>query len=271
MESYTYSDGDILIIVESTSFKLHKNILRLASVVFRDMLGCGVPSRGDDIPKLEIEQENARDFKNLLSFIYPEKFISINWNNIEGLLRISDKFMVESAIVACGKFLDDNYRRNPMSTFTLADTFNFNRLYKDSSKLILNNYQKFKRQPAFKKISEKSKASLNERYVNFFLGLNSIVKDKVITDFTHVCKNPGHDKILKIEWKKRVKGLTIPLPSPSTVYKKLFVQMMGNHNRKCNDHFTNSYLPRKINDLLGGDFEPLFVGDDRNYIYIEKY
>uniref|UniRef100_U9UVB0 Uncharacterized protein n=1 Tax=Rhizophagus irregularis (strain DAOM 181602 / DAOM 197198 / MUCL 43194) TaxID=747089 RepID=U9UVB0_RHIID len=170
------------------------------------------------------------------------------FNNVERLLRISDKFVIESLIIACKKFLEDNYRRNPMLPFLLADTYNFKSLYKESSKLILNNYQNFIHEPLFKRFSEKTRSSLNERYIKFFFGFCSIVngKNKILSDYVHKCSNSRHHDVLEDELKNP--------PLPSKIYKKIFLQINvnGEYNRKCNDHFTNTYLP--------GDFEALGDG-----------
>ncbi|GBC04721.1 hypothetical protein RclHR1_05820013 [Rhizophagus clarus] len=274
MPTHTYSDGDILVIVENISFKIHKKILSLASDVFKDMISHNIYSCEEKIPRLEIEQENAQEFNNLLSFIYPQKHVTITWNNVESLLRISDKFMVESATTACEKFLENNFRRDPMLSFFLADTYNFKSLYKESSKLILNSYQKFISEPSFERLSERARSSLNERYIKFFFGLSSIVNSTILDDYIHRCNNASHHDVLNDEWKKRVKDLTLFPPSPSTIYKKIFFQINGNYNRKCNDRFTNKYLPEKIGDLLG-DFEALddtisAIHNQKYYIFIEK-
>lgn len=175
----------------------------------------------EEIPILVIEQENARDFNDLLSFIYPHIYAPNTWNNVERLLRISDKFVIESLIIACKKFLEDNYRRNPMLTFLLADTYNFKSLYKESSKLILNNYQNFIHEPLFKRFSEKTRSSLNERYIKFFFGFCSIVngKNKILSDYVHKCSNSRHHDVLEDELKNP--------PLPSKIYKKIFLQMVN--------------------------------------------
>lgn len=274
MSTHIYPDGDILIIVDNVSFKVHKSILSLASVVFKDMID-HASSCEEEIPILVIEQENAQDFNDLLSFIYPQTYVSITQNNIERLLRISDKFIVESLIIACKKFLENNLRRDPMLPFLLADTYNFKSLYKESSKLILNNYQKFIHEPLFKRFSEKARSSLNERYIKFFFGLCSISNGTILKDYIHKCSNSKHHNVLEVELKNRViKNLP---PSPSTIYKKIFFQIDGDYNRKCNNHFTNTYIPAKVGDLLG-DFEALGDGavgtvgviHDQKYIFIEK-
>lgn len=177
--------------------------------------------------------------------------------------------MIESLIIACKKFLEDNYRRNPMLPFLLADTYNFKSLYKESSKLILNNYQNFIHEPLFKRFSEKTRSSLNERYIKFFFGFCSIVngKNKILSDYVHKCSNSRHHDVLEDELKNP--------PLPSKIYKKIFLQINvnGEYNRKCNDHFTNTYLP--------GDFEALGDGavgavgtvgviHDQKYIFIEN-
>ncbi|RGB39148.1 BTB/POZ domain-containing protein [Rhizophagus diaphanus] len=159
MSTHTYPNRDILIVVENVSFKVHKIILSLASAVFKDMIDHACE---EEIPILVIEHENAQDFNDLLSFIYPHIYAPNTWNNVERLLGISDKFVIESLIIACKKFLEDNYR-SPMLTFLLADTYNFKSLYKESSKLILSNYQDFIHEPLFKRFSEKARSSLNER------------------------------------------------------------------------------------------------------------
>ncbi|CAB5360001.1 unnamed protein product [Rhizophagus irregularis] len=102
--------------------------------------------------------------------------------------------------------------------------------------------------------------------LNSFFGFCSIVngKNKILSDYVHKCSNSRHHDVLEDELKNP--------PLPSKIYKKIFLQINVN-GRKCNDHFTNTYLP--------GDFEALGDGavgavgtvgviHDQKYIFIEN-
>src|SRR5581483_2740523 len=86
-----YDDGDIILIVQDTTFCLHRNYLSMASKVFRDMFACATSST-NDLPRISITDTSSSAFENLLSFIYPQKFVMIMWDNIEEFCQIGDKY-----------------------------------------------------------------------------------------------------------------------------------------------------------------------------------
>ncbi|CAG8811857.1 24462_t:CDS:2 [Dentiscutata erythropus] len=107
-----YDDGDILIVVQDTTFRIHRNLIVLASKIHR------------------------YQFSKI--FLYPHKFIAISWANISNFLQLADKYEINSVIEASKLFLETNFREQPSLAFVLADRFRFPYVYKESSKLVFD-------------------------------------------------------------------------------------------------------------------------------------
>lgn len=100
-ESYQFTakDADIILRTpESNLFRVHKNILSIASSVFRDMLA--VPQspseEGEFGPPIVDVQDSAKDLEVLLRMIYPVAFPPItDLDTLSNAFVILDKYHTE--------------------------------------------------------------------------------------------------------------------------------------------------------------------------------
>lgn len=99
---FTANDADIILRTpESELFRVHKNILSIASSVFRDMLAVPQPpsestQEGDYEPPTVDVQDSAEDLEVLLRMIYPVAFPPFNdLNALSSAFVILDKYNTE--------------------------------------------------------------------------------------------------------------------------------------------------------------------------------
>jgi hypothetical protein len=63
----------------------------------------------------------------------------ISWRNVEGLLHLAHKLVVEPLIEQCLTFLLTHAAGNPVKAMSLAEQFNEENLYQESSRFVLDN------------------------------------------------------------------------------------------------------------------------------------
>ncbi|CAG8649110.1 4490_t:CDS:2, partial [Racocetra fulgida] len=155
-EIHFYKDGDIELLVEKIVFRVHKNILTLSSQFFNGMYQSATPSiedltaisnTGVSIPRVELRGDAAPDVEKLLSFLYPNTYFEISWRDVANLLRLADKYIVETLTTACVAFLKRSYQEEPLQALKLAETYQIASVYKESSKLVLDDFEKFFYEP----------------------------------------------------------------------------------------------------------------------------
>ncbi|CAG8636880.1 10882_t:CDS:1 [Funneliformis mosseae] len=275
-----YSDGDILFIVESTIFRIHKNIIGLASKMFYDMFTCAVPNSPSDeenIPEIVLEGEQSKTFEDLLSYIYPNTYIMIDWNNVGEFLRFSEKYIIDSVLTSAKMFLEREFRRNPLYSLLLADIYNFRSLYKESSKLVLDKFPEYKRKGTFSQLSSYTRDSLTNKYNSYTNSLTKLANIEFTSGYLHCdeCNKPtDHDLRINqefIERSRQVQVLPLPLPpTPPSITRRILFNSLG--YRTCDNQFMTFQLPRKFKKHFGV-FEPLeckkHKKDPDFYPYIE--
>src|SRR2546421_1960528 len=91
-----YEDGDILVTVQQTVFRIHRNFLAMASKVFEDMFACSTSSdvSNDNISCITLTDTSSTVFENLLTFLYPKNYVRVSWNNVVPFLEIGDKYEI---------------------------------------------------------------------------------------------------------------------------------------------------------------------------------
>ncbi|CAG8511665.1 1488_t:CDS:1 [Cetraspora pellucida] len=274
-----YSDGDIILIVDKTIFLLHKTIIGLASKVFQDMFSCA-STFTSEIPEITLEDVSPIIFEELISYIYPDTYISINWNNVSEFLRIADKYIMESILMAAKAFLEREFRKNPLPALRMAERYEFKELYKESSKLILEKFPDYKRSQTFNQLSVETRNALISKYDEYTNALSKLSKIDFTSGFLHCneCKSPSeHDKKINEKFDRRVRQLQIlPLPVPPTqpsITRKILFEAFGNN--MCDKQFMDFQLPRKFKKHFGC-FEPLDCKkhkkdkkDQKYYLFIE--
>lgn len=64
---------------------------------------------------------------------------TITWNNVEGLMNISHKLCVASLQQQCLKFLLTHAAGKPIKAMRIAELFEEEELYRESSRFVLDN------------------------------------------------------------------------------------------------------------------------------------
>ncbi|RIA84431.1 BTB/POZ domain-containing protein [Glomus cerebriforme] len=186
-KSHYYPDGDIIIIVNSTIFKVHKIILKLTSTVFNDMFTDIKPDNDQNIPKITLENESDSAFEDLLSFIYPTNYFVIDWTNIIEIFRISDKFMINFCFDAAENFLENNFSKDPVLALYLSEKYELKELFKKASKLVLDNFYIHRESPDFIKLNIKTRLALIEKHHDYltvlYVNKNIYIEGKTYQEF----------------------------------------------------------------------------------------
>ncbi|KAJ7175369.1 hypothetical protein C8R46DRAFT_1078643 [Mycena filopes] len=95
---YWFDDGNIILQVESTQFRVAKSVLARHSSVFRDMFTITLPADEPTIegcPVVVLSGDTARDWEFLLRVIYPKGFLEEEVPSlaaVAGILRLSIKY-----------------------------------------------------------------------------------------------------------------------------------------------------------------------------------
>lgn len=63
----------------------------------------------------------------------------ISWKNVDGLLNLAHKLVVEPLIEQCLTFLLTHAAGNPVKAMLLAETFTEENLYQEASRFVLDN------------------------------------------------------------------------------------------------------------------------------------
>jgi hypothetical protein len=126
--SYASSDADLVLASsDGRLFKVHSPILRLSSVVFRDMFS--LPRNGDPADEPIPLSERAIVLKGLLDVLYPGKFVESPWpysyeDFLDLCVVLTHKYDVENGEkLASSLFHDDRLPFSPILRYGLARRF----------------------------------------------------------------------------------------------------------------------------------------------------
>jgi hypothetical protein len=86
-----------------------------------------------------LKEERASTFHDFLKYVYPHLDCTITWNNVEGLMNISHKLCVPSLQHQCLKFLLTHAAGKPIKAMRIAELFEEEELYRESSRFVLDN------------------------------------------------------------------------------------------------------------------------------------
>ncbi|KAJ7163147.1 hypothetical protein C8R46DRAFT_1352927 [Mycena filopes] len=94
---YWFNDGNIILQVESTQFRVAKSVLARHSSVFRDMFTVPLPADERTIegcPVVVLSGDTAQDWAILLAEMYPSRLVSsmVCAMNLAAILRLSKKY-----------------------------------------------------------------------------------------------------------------------------------------------------------------------------------
>ncbi|KAF8993696.1 hypothetical protein BDQ17DRAFT_1431548 [Cyathus striatus] len=96
------------------------------------------PKNGPDAV-IVLKEERAGTFHDFLKFVYPHLECTITWNNVEGLMNISHKLCVPSLQRECLTFLLTHAAGKPIKAMRIAELFEEEELYRESSRFVLDN------------------------------------------------------------------------------------------------------------------------------------
>ncbi|CAG8690449.1 3107_t:CDS:2 [Funneliformis caledonium] len=144
---YHEKDGDIFLKAENTIFLIHKTFLSLSSEFFKDLFKLAKPSSNENVniidgTTIEMNGETSESIERMLSFIYPNTFVEITWDNVEDLKMF--------------------YYHLP-----LADKYSFPKVFKESSKLLLDDFQKYRSDPTYDELSQRAKLKLTDAWYHY--------------------------------------------------------------------------------------------------------
>ncbi|KAG9299414.1 hypothetical protein G9A89_009366 [Geosiphon pyriformis] len=267
-----YEDGDCELIAETTVFRIHKNIISLSSIVFKDLFQSARPTSDDltydfqtgrSIPKIPLTDESMINIEMLLSFLYPNTFFEIDWEQVASLLYLADKYMIDTLTSACVSFLKRSFHEQPMNALKLAETYGLAPLYKESSKLVLDSFDHIFYDPRMLNgLSKETVTKLKCSRQEYVEGLNKIYCVTVDRQF------PGPSLLnehLRTKFEECVKDIcAFPLPSPSDSWRKL-------NQVDCSRHFECREELRRLRPfirekvvMMFGRYEPLQWKNSRN-------
>src|SRR3954453_12379077 len=166
---YYDEDGDIFLVVNNEEFLVHKLVLSLCSEFFKNKF---VSTKSKMI---KLEGETSESIERMLAFIYPNTVVSITWDNVRDFLRISNKFKINAIRRHCNIFLLQNFQYNPLLTIKLAEEYSFSDAFKESSKLILDDFQKYSSDPDFKLLSLETQLKLHSCWFDYFNKLQEFI------------------------------------------------------------------------------------------------
>lgn len=192
------------------------------------LLQSGKPhrSRTSRVPEgiIVLKEEKASTFHDFLKFIYPHLDCTITWNNVEGLMNISHKLVVPSLQKACLDFLLTHAAGRPIKAMRIAELFDEEELYKESSRFVLDNPGGWS-DSEIQTLSQESLLKLEKRR-NWFLervlklGLTNIAKEYQCCS---TCPDPPTcARLLDEKWKQAYQTVFRFGPcQPSMVYRFL--------------------------------------------------
>ncbi|KAG7446369.1 uncharacterized protein BT62DRAFT_931816 [Guyanagaster necrorhizus] len=96
------------------------------------------PKNGPDAV-IVLKEERASSFHDFLKFVYPHLECTITWNNVESLMNISHKLCVPSLQRECLTFLLTHAAGKPIKAMRIAELFEEEELYRESSRFVLDN------------------------------------------------------------------------------------------------------------------------------------
>ncbi|KAK0461356.1 uncharacterized protein EV420DRAFT_1266925 [Desarmillaria tabescens] len=96
------------------------------------------PKNGPDAV-IVLKEERASSFHDFLRFVYPHLECTITWNNVESLMNISHKLCVPSLQRECLTFLLTHAAGKPIKAMRIAELFEEEELYRESSRFVLDN------------------------------------------------------------------------------------------------------------------------------------
>ncbi|ESK88457.1 hypothetical protein Moror_14693 [Moniliophthora roreri MCA 2997] len=181
------------------------------------------PNNGPDAV-IVLKEERAGTFHDFLKFVYPHLECTITWNNVEGLMNISHKLCVPSLQRECLKFLLTHAAGKPIKAMRIAELFEEEDLYRESSRFVLDNPGGWS-EHELNTLSQETLLKLEKRR-NWFLervlkiGLTMVAKEYQCCT---TCPDSANcARLLEEKWRQAYHAVfRFGPPQPSMVYRYL--------------------------------------------------
>ncbi|KAF7296504.1 BTB domain-containing protein [Mycena chlorophos] len=112
---YWLEDGNVILQVQSTQFRLHKSFLAIHSSVFRDMFSLPLPAEEpliEGCPLVVLHGDTSEDWAHLLDAMFPNECFVDNpplLDAVGGILRLSKKYDVPAFRKRCLERLREEF------------------------------------------------------------------------------------------------------------------------------------------------------------------
>jgi len=141
--SEPWEDSDVILVVESEKFHVHRLILSMNSPVFKAMFKSQFKeATTNEIPLPEKNASGVLDFlKIIYGFQYIQERVEITMENVEDLLQLSHEYHVKQLIFDPSvKFLEDQpkTKENVMKILALAKLYNLEKVHQGCIDLLKN-------------------------------------------------------------------------------------------------------------------------------------
>ncbi|KAG6375542.1 hypothetical protein JVT61DRAFT_3103 [Boletus reticuloceps] len=171
-----------------------------------------------------LKEERASIFHDFLKFVYPHLHCNISWNNVEGLMNISHKLCVPALQQECLTFLLTHAAGKPIKAMRIAELFEEEELYRESSRFVLDNPGGWSEEE-LSTLSQETLLKLEKRR-NWFLervlklGLTPLAKEYQCCP---TCPDPANcARLLEEKWRQAYNAVFRFGPcQPSMVYRYL--------------------------------------------------
>ncbi|KAF8840696.1 hypothetical protein BDN67DRAFT_1069065 [Paxillus ammoniavirescens] len=171
-----------------------------------------------------LKEEKANILHDFLKFVYPHLQCNISWNNVEGLMNISHKLCVPALQRECLTFLLTHAAGKPIKAMRIAELFEEEELYRESSRFVLDNPGGWSEEE-LSTLSQETLLKLEKRR-NWFLervlklGLTPLAKEYQCCP---TCPDPVNcARLLEEKWRQAYNAVFRFGPcQPSMVYRYL--------------------------------------------------
>ncbi|KIP11642.1 hypothetical protein PHLGIDRAFT_99474 [Phlebiopsis gigantea 11061_1 CR5-6] len=171
-----------------------------------------------------LKEEKASTFHDFLKYVYPHLVCTITWNNVEGLMNISHKLTVPALQRECLDFLLTHAAGRPIKAMRIAELFEEEELYRESSRFVLDNPGGWTEQE-LSTLSSETLLKLEKRRTWFLervlkLGLTQVAKEYQCCS---TCPDPPTcARLLEEKWRQAYQAVFRFGPcQPSIVFRYL--------------------------------------------------
>lgn len=171
-EVHYYPDGDIIIDVEETRFKVHSTILILASKQFATIINSNIKETPTtDVPntiaQFELKDKLAVQVEDLLSMLYPQTNVVLTWDNVEYIGGMAHEYKIAGVISRIREFMNPRWDKQPLRALLLAEQLELVDEYREASRMVINELLTMQTEPLFDRLSDTTKLKLHRQYTLF--------------------------------------------------------------------------------------------------------